>query len=135
MTAFRKPGLHNRSTGRIAGKRMKKALSPSANAGFWIAVPSQLLDSPAWLAMSPQCRKFIDALMSEFCAHGGMENGNLKATYDQLQARGVRREIILDVIVEANALCVAMGPVVTAHMVRAGRRPPIGCHGTALPTG
>src|ERR1035437_6356982 len=108
MTAFRKPGLHNRSTGRIAGKRMKKALSPPANAGFWIAMPSQLLDSPAWLAMSPQCRKFIDALMSEFCAHGGMENGNLKATYDQLQARGVRREIVLDVIVEANALGVAM---------------------------
>jgi len=107
MTAYRKIGAHNRSTGPIAGKRMRRALSPPANAGFWIAVPIDLLNSAAWLAMSAQCRKFIDALMADFCAHGGMENGNLKATYDQLEARGVRRKIILDVVVEAEALGVA----------------------------
>jgi hypothetical protein len=108
MTAFRKPGLHNRSTGRIAGKRMNMALSPPTDAGFWIPLPMDLLNSPAWLAMSPQCRKFIDALMAEFCAHRGMQNGNLKATYDQLQTRGVRRETALDVIIEAHALGIAM---------------------------
>jgi hypothetical protein len=36
-----------------------------------------------------------------------MENGNLKATYDQLETRGVRRKNILDVVVEAEALGVA----------------------------
>ena len=107
MTAYRKTGAHNRSTGPIAGKRMRKALSPPSNAGFWVAVPLDLLNSPAWVAMSAQCRKFVDALMADFCAHSGMENGNLKATYDQLEARGVRRKIILDVVVEAEALGVA----------------------------
>jgi hypothetical protein len=107
MTAYRKTGAHNRSTGPIAGKRMRKALSAPANAGFWIAVPADLLNSPAWLAMSAQCRKFIDALMADFCAHGGMENGNLKSTYDQLQARGLRRKVILNVVVEAGALGIA----------------------------
>jgi hypothetical protein len=107
MTAYRKTGAHNRSTGPIAGNRMRKALSAPANAGFWIAVPADLLNSPAWLAMSAQCRKFIDALMADFCAHGGMENGNLKSTYDQLQARGLRRKVILNVVVEAGALGIA----------------------------
>ena len=107
MTAYRKTGAHNRSTGPIAGKRMRKALSPPSNAGFWVAVPLDLLNSPAWVAMSAQCRKFVDALMADFCGHSGMENGNLKATYDQLEARGVRRKIILDVVVEAEALGVA----------------------------
>ena len=107
MTAYRKTGAHNRSTGPIAGKRMRKALSPPSNAGFLVSVPLDLLNSPAWVAMSAQCRKFVDALMADFCAHSGMENGNLKATYDQLEARGVRRKIILDVVVEAEALGVA----------------------------
>jgi hypothetical protein len=86
---------------------MRKALSPPINAGFWIALPSALLNSPAWLAMSPQCRKFVETLMAEFCAHGGMENGNLKATYDQIEARGVRRKIVLKLVVEAEALGIA----------------------------
>jgi hypothetical protein len=107
MTAYRKPGAHNRSTGPVAGKRMRKALSPPSGAGFWIALPSELINSPAWLAMSPQCRKFIDALMAEFCAHGGMENGDLKATYNQLEARGVRRKIVLKLVLEAEALGIA----------------------------
>jgi hypothetical protein len=107
MTAHRKPGAHNRSTGPIAGKRMRRALSPPVNAGFWIAVPLDLLNSPAWLTMSTQCHKFIEALMTEFCAHNGMENGNLKATYNQLEARGVRRKVVLKVVVEAEALGIA----------------------------
>jgi hypothetical protein len=54
--------------------------------------------------MSHQCRKFVDALMMEWANHGGDENGNLKAPYDQLQAIGLRRETTLDAIVEAKAL-------------------------------
>ena len=61
---------------------------------------------------------------------------NSKATYDQLQTRGVRRETALDVIIEAHALGIAMatrgqryiwvpqGAVrVSADSVRHSRRP------------
>jgi hypothetical protein len=42
--------------------------------------------------------------MVEHADHGGTENGNLKAPYDMLQARGMRRETILDAVFEAAAL-------------------------------
>ena len=54
--------------------------------------------------MSPKTKLLIDALMAEHADHGGSENGNLKAPYDALQARGMRRGTILDAIVEAEAL-------------------------------
>jgi hypothetical protein len=104
MTVFRKIGEHGRSTGAIAGKRMRKALGFPKGVGYCVPMPRDLLMSPAWLAMSPQCRKFIDALMVEWADHGGGENGNLKAPYDMLQARGMRRERVLDVVIEAKAL-------------------------------
>jgi len=33
--------------------------------GYNIPIPRDLLASPAWLAMSHQCRKLVDALMME----------------------------------------------------------------------
>jgi hypothetical protein len=63
-----------------------------------------VLNSPAWLAMSDQCRKLVDALMAEHADHGGQENGNLMAPYNMLHARGMRRGNILNTIVEAEAL-------------------------------
>ena len=107
MSVTRKLGEHNRATGAIAGKRMRNALGLPKNSGYCVALPLHLLNSPAWLAMSPQCRRFVDALMAEFATHGGAENGNLKVPYDQLQARGIRREVMLDVVFEANALGIA----------------------------
>jgi hypothetical protein len=107
MTVLRKIGAHNRSTGAIASKRMRNALGLPKNAGYCVALPLHLLNSPAWLAMSPQCRRFVDALMAEFATHGGAENGNLKAPYDQLQARGIRREVVLDIVFESQALGIA----------------------------
>jgi hypothetical protein len=46
----------------------------------------------------------IDALMAELANHGGVENGNLKAPYDFLETRGMRRGKILDAVMEAQAL-------------------------------
>jgi hypothetical protein len=54
--------------------------------------------------MSHQCRKLVDALMTEWANHGGEENGNLKVPYDQLEARGLRRQTVLDSVIEAKAL-------------------------------
>ena len=54
--------------------------------------------------MPYQSRLLIDGLMAEHADHGGLENGNLKAPYDMLEARGMRRGTILDAIFKAEAL-------------------------------
>jgi hypothetical protein len=104
MTGFYKIGPDGRSTTKIATKRFREALGLPKGVGFCVPVPRDLLNSPAWLAMSHQSRMLVDALMAEHAEHGGIENGNLKAPYDMLQARGMRRGRILEAIVEASGL-------------------------------
>jgi hypothetical protein len=104
MTVPRKVGEHGRTTGSIASKHFRKALGLPQGVGFCVPVPRDLLNSPAWLAMSDQCRLLIDGLMAEHADHGGLENGNLKAPYDMLESRGMRRGNILDAIFETEAL-------------------------------
>jgi len=88
----------------LSSKRRSKAKSFPKGVGYSIPIPHDLLASPAWLLMSHQCRKLVDALMMEWTNHGGEENGNLKVPYDQLQVRGLRRQTVLDAILEAGAL-------------------------------
>lgn len=68
----------------------------------WIS--AELLVSPAWRAKSINCMRLIEFLMREHMAHGGKENGNLAAPYDQLQAWGIGRRLIRPAIEEAEAL-------------------------------
>jgi hypothetical protein len=82
---------HDRTRNFATGKRLRKAVGLPQGVGWNVPVPGELLHSPAWLAMSDQCRKLVDALMAEHADHGGQENGNLMAPYDMLQARGMRR--------------------------------------------
>jgi hypothetical protein len=93
-----------RLTNAIAGKRMRGALGLPKGVGYCVPVPRDLLTSCAWLAMTDQCRKLIDALMVEHANHGGVENGSLVAPYDTLQSRGMRRSSILAAVMEAGAL-------------------------------
>jgi hypothetical protein len=102
MTVPRRPP--GRATNISTGKRLRKAMGFPQGVGWCVPVPRDLLNSPAWLAMSDQCRKLIDALMAEHAYHGGLENGNLMAPYDMLQARGMRRGNILNAVIEAKAL-------------------------------
>jgi hypothetical protein len=88
----------------MSRKRRGGAKSFPKGVGYSIPIPRDLLGCPAWLAMSHQCRKLVDALMMEWANHGGEENGMLKVPYDQLQAMGLRRQTVLNVIVEAKAL-------------------------------
>jgi hypothetical protein len=96
--------LSEHKKARLSRTRHAKSKAFPKGVGYHIPIPHDLLASPAWLAMSHQCRKLVDALMTEWTVHGGEENGNLKVPYDQLQARGLRRETLLDAIVEAKAL-------------------------------
>lgn len=84
--------------------RKRKARSLPTGSGFCVPLPKDLLASPAWSAMSRQCRRLVDALMIEHAEHGGEENGRLKAPYDTLQMRGMRRSDIKNSIHEAGAL-------------------------------
>jgi hypothetical protein len=104
MTVTHKIGQHGRTTNVVTGKRFRKALSLPQGVGWCVPLPRDLLNSSVWLAMSDQCRKLVDALMAEHADHGGVENGNLMAPYNMLQARGMRRGNILNAIVEAEAL-------------------------------
>jgi len=47
----------------LSRKRVSKAKSFPKGVGYNIPIPRDLLGSPAWLAMSHQCRKLVDALM------------------------------------------------------------------------
>lgn len=104
MTVTFKVEPGGRVTNAVAGKRMRRALGLPKGVGYCVPVPRDLLTSCAWLAMTDQCRKLIDALMVEHADHGGVENGSLIAPYDTLQARGMRRSSILAAVLEAGAL-------------------------------
>ena len=49
----------------MSRKRLSKAKMFPKGVGYNIPIPRDLLASPAWLAMSHQCRKLVDALMME----------------------------------------------------------------------
>ena len=104
MSVQYKSGPNGRTTNKIAGKRLRTSLGFPKGVGWSVPVPRDLLISPAWLAMSNPCRKLIDALMAEHADQGGVQNGHLKAPYDFLVARGMRRGTILNAIMEAEAL-------------------------------
>lgn len=81
-----------RSTGRPTGK-LKTLLSPPIGEP-WVWQTRALLSSPAWRAQSVNCRRLIDFILVEHMNHSGLENGNLKATYDQLVDCGLTRSEI-----------------------------------------
>ncbi|MCB2081951.1 MAG: hypothetical protein H6908_00670 [Hyphomicrobiales bacterium] len=70
----------------------------------WVVVTQEMLFSPAWRGMSINCRRLMDFLMLEHMAHAGTENGNLYATYDQLEAFGIPRRLVHRTLTEAERL-------------------------------
>jgi hypothetical protein len=67
-------------------------------------LPRPLLESDAWRSASINARRFIDFLMLEHLAHGGKENGKLKAPYRQLTRAGIGARLIAETIREAEEL-------------------------------
>lgn len=68
----------------------------------FVILPLELMYSPAWKTQSINCRKLMDFLLIEHMRHGGFENGNLLATYDQLEEFGIGRQYIHRIITEAE---------------------------------
>ena len=90
--SFGKPDATGRSSGKRTGRRKKLRQAPEGEAWVWLT--RDLLESPAWNALSPNARKFIDFLLIEYMAHAGFENGALVATYDQLAEFGLSRRFL-----------------------------------------
>ena len=64
----------------------------------------ELLASAGWRARSINCGRLIDFLLIEHMNHGGRENGELMATYDQLEAFGIGRRLVHAAMSEAERL-------------------------------
>lgn len=80
---------------------MKKSTEP------FVMLPRSLVASDAWRSASINARRFIDFLLLEHMAHGGKENGRLKAPYRQLEQFGIGRRHVTPAISEAEALGLA----------------------------
>lgn len=82
---------------------LKRIYGPPKNEP-WVWQTTELLASNAWRALSTNTRRFLDFLMIEHRNHAGQENGNLMATYDQLDAAGLTRGCIAAAVDEAEFL-------------------------------
>ena len=102
MARFGKPDATGRSSGKLAGRAARVMGPPRGEPWAWL--PTALLASPAWRAISINTRRLIDFLMIEHSNHAGHENGNLKATYSQLAVFGLTRRKIFGAITQAETL-------------------------------
>jgi hypothetical protein len=70
----------------------------------WSSRPIEMLESPAWCALSLSAHRIIDRCCIELAHHGGNDNGKLPVTYDNFEAYNVHRHCIGPAIREAVAL-------------------------------
>jgi hypothetical protein len=73
--------------------------------GLFVARQIEMLESPAWRALSLSAHRLLDFLDVLNRQHGGKRNGTLVATFDQLSAAyGTDRHAIASAVREACAL-------------------------------
>jgi hypothetical protein len=108
-------------TGRSTGQRRTNRYTKID--GQFSAHLIEMLRSPAWRALSLSARRLLDRLEIEMADHGGTDNGELPATYDDFVSYGIHRHAIAPAIRE----CVALGFLEVTEPGRAGnaewRRP------------
>lgn len=102
MPNYGKPDAKGRSSGKGTAREKKIWGPPKGEPWAWLT--TELLASPAWRLRSINAARFIDFLLIEHRNHAGRENGNLKATYDQLVEFGLTRSEIKAAILEAGFL-------------------------------
>jgi hypothetical protein len=64
----------------------------------------EMLESPAYRALSLSARRVLDRLEIEMAHHGGTDNGKLPVTFDDLERYGIHRQAIAPAIREGQAL-------------------------------
>jgi hypothetical protein len=72
--------------------------------GQWSARRKDMLESPAYRALSLSAHRIIDRVCLEHMYQGGAENARLIVTYDDFERYGIHRHAIAPAIREAIAL-------------------------------
>ena len=70
----------------------------------WVWFTREMMESPAWWALTAPARRVVDRIAVEHMHHGGTMNGELPVTYDDFQQFGISRHAIRTAIDVAIAL-------------------------------
>jgi hypothetical protein len=69
-----------------------------------VRIRREMLDSPAYRALSFSARRILNRIEIEHCRHRGKENGKLTVTYNNFEQYGIHHNAIGPAIREAEAL-------------------------------
>jgi hypothetical protein len=83
---------------------MSKRKRPQSIGGQFGPRLIEMLESPAYRALSLSARRVLDRIEVELAHHGGRDNGGLPVTYDDFEHYGIDRHLIAPAIREAVAL-------------------------------
>jgi hypothetical protein len=86
----------------VTSRRRKQR--PNSIAGQFAAHPIDMMESPAWRALSLSARKCLSRIEIELADHGGRDNGQLPVPYRDFCAYGVWRGAIKPALAELVAL-------------------------------
>jgi hypothetical protein len=64
----------------------------------------EMLESPAWRALSLSARRIVDRIEIELAHHGGNDNGKLPVTYEDFVEYGISLRLVAPAMREAEAL-------------------------------
>jgi hypothetical protein len=83
---------------------MRKRKQPQSIGGQFAPRLIEMLESPAYRALSLSARCVLERIEIELAQHGGRDNGGLPVTYDDFQRYGIDRHHIAPAIRELVAL-------------------------------
>jgi hypothetical protein len=83
---------------------MSKRKRPQSIGGQFAPRLIEMLESPAYRALSLSARRVLARIEIELAQHGGKDNGSLPVTYDDFEHYGIDRNQIAPAIREASAL-------------------------------
>ncbi len=84
--------------------------------GQYVPHLRELIEGPAWRALSRPARLVLDRIEIEHLRHRGQDNGNLAVTFDDFVEHGIHRNVIASAFRE----CVALGLLVITRRGCAG---------------
>jgi hypothetical protein len=84
--------------------------------GQYVPHLRELIEAPAWRALSRPARLALDRIEIEHMRHGGQDNGKLAVTFDDFEDHGIHRHIVASAIRE----CIALGLLVITRRGCAG---------------
>ena len=82
----------------------KNYLTKTRISGQWAWRTIEMMESPAFRALSHSARRILDRLEIEIAHHGGKDNGRLPFTFDHFAEYGVDRHSIAPALREVEAL-------------------------------